>query len=103
MQVYTCVLNTNVANLQNTKLTFTRAENPQTDLNNLRATGLYRYGVSTVSNLPTYDTDSFFVLVIEFSAIYILQVYIGFYDTTTQACFVRALWGTMWKSWLKLS
>lgn len=97
------VLNTNVTNLQNTKLTFARAENPQSDLNNLRATGLYRYGVSTVSNLPTYDTDSFFVLVIEFSATYILQVYIGFYDTTTQSCHIRALWGTQWKSWRELS
>lgn len=96
-------LNTNVTNLQNTKLTFARAENPQSDLNNLRATGLYRYGVSTVSNLPTYDTDSFFVLVIEFSATYILQVYIGFYDTTTQSCHIRALWGTQWKSWRELS
>ena len=96
-------LNTNVTNLQNTKLTFARAENPQSDLNNLRATGLYRYGVSTVSNLPTYDTDSFFVLVIEFSATYILQVYIGFYDTTTQSCHIRALWGNQWKSWRELS
>ena len=96
-------LNTNVTNLQNTKLTFARAENPQSDLNNLRATGLYRYGVSTVSNLPTYDTDSFFVLVIEFSATYILQVYIGFYDTTTQSCHIRALWGAQWKSWRELS
>ena len=96
-------LNTNVTNLQNTKLTFARAENPQSDLNNLRATGLYRYGVSTVSNLPTYDTDSFFVLVIEFSATYILQVYVGFYDTATQSCHIRALWGTQWKSWRELS
>ena len=96
-------LNTNVTNLQNTKLTFARAENPQSDLNNLRATGLYRYGVSTVSNLPTYDTDSFFVLVIEFSATYILQVYIGFYDTMTQSCHIRALWGNQWKSWRELS
>ena len=95
--------NTNVTNLQNTKLTFARAENPQSDLNNLRATGLYRYGVSTVSNLPTYDTDSFFVLVIEFSATYILQVYVGFYDTATQSCHIRALWGTQWKSWRELS
>ena len=95
--------NTKTNNLDTSKLTFARAENPQSDLNNLRATGLYRYGVSTVSNLPTYDTDSFFVLVIEFSATYILQVYIGFYDTTTQSCHIRALWGTQWKSWRELS
>ncbi len=95
-------LNTKTNNLDTSKLTFARAENPQSDLNNLRATGLYRYGVSTVSNLPTYDTDSFFVLVIEFNTTFILQIYVGFYDTATQSCHVRALWGTMWKSWLKL-
>ena len=98
----TTVLNTKTNNLDTSKLTFARAENPQSDLNNLRATGLYRYGVSTVSNLPTYDTDSFFVLVIEFNTTFILQIYVGFYDTATQSCHVRALWGTMWKSWLKL-
>ena len=97
------MLNNNVISLQDTKLTFARGENSQSDLNNLRTTGLYRYGVNTVSNLPTYETDSFFVLVIEFYTTYVLQLYIGFHNTATQSCYVRSLWNTQWKSWLKLS
>lgn len=96
------VFNTNLMALESLKLTFARGQDAQSDLNNLRETGLYRYGTKSVSNLPDYTVDAYFVLVFQYDADYVMQLYTGYRVNNTMTCYTRAYWAGVWKSWLQL-
>ena len=93
---------TNLTAIEMSKLTFSWGQDIQPDLNNLKNTGLYKYGTKSVSNLPDYTADAFFVLVFKYDTNYTMQMYISFRVNNTTTCYIRAYWANEWKNWLKL-
>lgn len=96
-------LNVAKTDLSNSKLSWINGSNYNSDVNNLKESGFYLYNTNSVSNLPTYEADNaFYILVFKYNDLSIIQFYIGFVSFNTIGVYARGNWGGTWRSWIKL-
>ena len=85
------------------KLSWNFGKDYNPDANNLKESGFYFYDTNYVSNLPTYEADNaFYILVFKYNDSSTIQFYLGFKAGNTIGAFARGNWAGEWRSWVKL-
>ena len=91
------------AQLNSNKLSWNFGKDYNPDANNLKESGFYFYDTNYVSNLPTYEADNaFYILVFKYNDSSTIQFYLGFKAGNTIGAFARGNWAGEWRSWVKL-
>ena len=94
---------TELYNLSTNKISWISGSNYNPDVNNLKESGFYYYNTNSVSNLPSYEADNaFYILVFSYNDLSTIQLYMGFKALNTIGVYARGNWGGTWRSWIKL-
>lgn len=84
------------------KKLYVASKNANSDLNKLTQKGFYEYTTNAVANLPAYDSDNAFRVIVMGEPTNCIQIYIGYAGDVCNGIYMRGLHAGAWKGWERL-